>query len=149
MLPGYLQCGIAQVADINGDGIPDIIGFNATGGCAQLGNGDGTFGPLIPIPNVPGIISVVDMNEDGRPDIVFPEGGAGALLNNTQPGFGVSASALSPGKVVAGNAASSTVKITPTLDLRALWRYPARGCPAELVAALILHRFRTARAPRS
>lgn len=113
VLPGYLQCGIGQVADINGDGIPDVIG--PTGGCVQLGNGDGTFGSPVPIPNVRGIISVVDMNGDGRPDIVFPEGGAGVLLNNTTPDFAIGPASGSPTSqtVNAGQGAKFSLLVTP------------------------------------
>ena len=70
------------VADVNGDGKPDLI--VATGTSASnpgfqvsvfLGKGDGTFlSPFnIPLPpgETPNTIAIVDLDGDGNPDIVF------------------------------------------------------------------------------
>jgi len=64
---------------------------------------------------VPGIISVVDMNGDGRPDIVFPEGGAGVLLNNTTPDFAIGPAPGSPNSqtISAGQSAKFSLLVTP------------------------------------
>jgi hypothetical protein len=88
-----------------------------------LGEGDGTFGQLISIPGSPlfynpglttAIALIADMNDDGRPDIVFSLGEQVAVLPNTTPsGFALSATALSPAPVTAGNSATSTVIIAP------------------------------------
>jgi Bacterial Ig-like domain (group 3)/FG-GAP-like repeat len=81
------------VADVNGDGAPDVIAAGAgdTVG-VLLGNGDGTFQPLVTYK--PGGFSfafaVGDVNGDGRPDIVqavicpfgCPSGAVSVLLGN-------------------------------------------------------------------
>jgi hypothetical protein len=67
--------GAFAVGDFNEDGKPDlavdaVAGSNAT--IVFLGNGDGTFLQLPPIPNVGGFIQgkVVDLNDDGHLDLV-------------------------------------------------------------------------------
>jgi hypothetical protein len=64
----------ATVADVNGDGIPDLIYETYVGGdeVVRLGNGDGTFGPEWKFPTAPGSYGtkVVDLKGDGKPDLV-------------------------------------------------------------------------------
>ncbi len=66
------------VADLNGDGKPDLIANDAYGkGVALLtGNGDGTFGAPIISPTAPGLYSVAlaDVNGDGIPDLLGADG---------------------------------------------------------------------------
>jgi len=76
------------VADLNGDGIPDLIG---TGPNWLLGNGDGAFQPeaLFAGSAYPHMSSVIaaDFNHDGRIDLtggIFSAGVA-VLLNISQP----------------------------------------------------------------
>ena len=72
------------MADVNGDGIPDVVaslGNGFTGGgsvTVMLGKGDGTFkvGPSSNLvlgdnTNVPGAAAVGDFNGDGIPDLVL------------------------------------------------------------------------------
>ena len=82
---GAISAGLVALADVNGDGKPDIVvlnycgGKNADGGCTPgkfgilLGNGDGTFKPVVTY-NAGGFFSfamkVADMNGDGKPDLV-------------------------------------------------------------------------------
>src|SRR5207302_2431101 len=67
------------VADVNGDGKPDLVvvnqGNSSTPGNTAgvlLGNGDGTFGPqrTFPVGFGPFLVAVADVNGDGRPDLV-------------------------------------------------------------------------------
>src|ERR1035437_8424973 len=86
----YWVTGFNQlaVADLNCDGIPDLIG---AGPRWRLGNGDGTFGPeetfagsTYPLMNP---VIAADFNHDGRIDLpgeIYPAGVA-VLLNISQP----------------------------------------------------------------
>jgi len=152
LLP-ILKYGGLPVADINGDGKVDLLIPNALpqgqSGCqtaVTLGNGDGTFGSVINIPpsgcypfsrSSPShylftpSYPIVDMNGDGRPDIVFLWGpGVGVLLNTTSPGFEVSARALSPALVPAGNSATSTVTVAPTFHFSQTVGLACAGLPS-------------------
>jgi hypothetical protein len=119
------------VADLNGDGKADLI-ITYSGGSTHpvsrdvvLGNGDGTFGSTINVPNtgvpppaiVPSMLVIADMNGDGRLDLVFPWqsgiNGVVVLVNTSAPGFTLSASALSPTSIAAGSSAASTVTVSP------------------------------------
>lgn len=80
------------LADVNGDGKPDLVvancGDNTTcGGTGSvgvlLGNGDGTFQPAV-VYGVGGFAAifavVADVNGDGKPDLVVVGGGVVAVL---------------------------------------------------------------------
>jgi len=62
------------VADLNGDGIPDLVTGNdaSIDITVSLGRGDGTFESPLSIPGgiEPTTIVVADLNKDGKPDIV-------------------------------------------------------------------------------
>jgi hypothetical protein len=150
---------VSALADLNGDGKPDeLVTYYGQSVHAQntgiiLGNGDGTFGPLIDFPTsglLPifgaGITSTIaliaDMNGDGRPDIVFsptlvsPGTGIAVMLNTTSPGFGVLASALSPAPVTAGNSATATVTVSPAFGFSGTVALSCTGLPRGATCAL-------------
>ena len=140
-------------ADIIGDGKVDLLIPNALpqgqSGCqtaVTLGNGDGTFGPIINVPPsdcypfspffpsyypLSPAYPIADMNGDGRPDIVFLWGpGVGVLFNTTPPGFGLSASTLSPATVTAGDSATSTITVVPILHFSQAVTLACSGLPS-------------------
>jgi len=70
--PGYVA-----VADVNGDGIPDVVSSSGTGVHTLLGNGNGTFrvGPTTnPGGVLGGQIVAIDLNGDGFADLIIPLG---------------------------------------------------------------------------
>jgi hypothetical protein len=153
LLPA-LPYSVTAIADFNGDGKPDVLvtAYSSSGHPEQtgvlLGNGDGTFGPFINL-MTSGVLAsspvlIADMNGDGRPDIVFPwenvqglcgfcipiPSGVGVLLNTTPSSFAISASALSPAPVTAGNSATSTVTVAPTFGFNSAVTLSCAGLPS-------------------
>jgi hypothetical protein len=135
------------IADLDGDGKSDLlVAVRSHIGQTDilLGNGDGTFGSDIPVLSGGSIQSplVADMNGDGRPDIIFLwqsdqngsgnglVNGIGVLLNNTAPGFRLSAATLSPATVPPGSSATSTINITRTLGFRGAVALSCVGLPS-------------------
>lgn len=82
-----------DIADLNADGLPDLIGASAFAPPAHvyLGAGDGIFLPeklFAGGSSNPFNVRAVDLNRDGRPDLVLSEGSSGkisVLLNTTPP----------------------------------------------------------------
>jgi hypothetical protein len=128
---------VADIGDVNGDGKLDLLvvvtprpyGYPDQCG-VLLGNGDGTFGPLIDTPTLefsPEVINcaqLADMNNDGRPDLVGEtdltgEGaieGITVLLNTTPavaPDFSINPASGSPTSqtVSAGQTASFSLSL--------------------------------------
>ena len=62
------------VADLTGDGIPDLVvaNYNDDTVSVLIGKGDGTFLPqeVFPVGDKPYSLAVADLTGDGRPDIV-------------------------------------------------------------------------------
>lgn len=132
------------VADVDGDGKPDVVVVNCSavsGNCnggggnvgVLLGNGNGTLQPVITFPpggNTPFGVAVADLNGDSKPDVVIAScasnvcgqnpGDVSVLINTT---LGTTATALtsSPNPSNVGQAVTFTAsvagqgfKITPT-----------------------------------
>jgi hypothetical protein len=129
---GAILGGPLQIADFNGDGKADLLGTQITGGASLgallLGNGDGTFESLLPlIPGGDGLIG--DFNGDSKPDIIAGNGNV-LLLNRTPTDFQVSASALSPASIAAGNSTSGTIALAPFGGFRGAVTLSCTGLPA-------------------
>jgi hypothetical protein len=82
------QASSVVVADVNGDGKPDLLVANAFGVGVLLGNGDGTFQTPVNYGSgggPPWSVAVADVNGDGKPDLVVTNSGnatVGVLLGN-------------------------------------------------------------------
>ena len=76
--------GYVALADLNGDGILDIV----TAQAVYLGNGDATFRKPQPLPGIEidgpfSSLAIADFNGDGKPDVaVLTDGMVGLLLGN-------------------------------------------------------------------
>jgi len=84
----YYSASIA-VADLNGDGKPDVVAVNPSNNTVDvlIGNGDGTFQGQkgYPVGNFPTSVAVGDLNGDGHADLVVTnatDGTIGILLGN-------------------------------------------------------------------
>jgi hypothetical protein len=129
----------AVVADVNGDGKPDVLVSNycSLNGCAEggtvgvlLGNGDGTFQPAVVYSVVgdAGSLAAADVNRDGKVDLIvtIPSGDVAVLLGN---GDGTFQSAVS---YASGGPEATWVSVSdlnddgkPDLVVGNLWRLPA------------------------
>ena len=81
---GRPQTETLAVADVNGDGKPDlIVGGNSPQVGVLLGNGDGTFQTVMESPSLVGADKIVvsDMNGDGKPDVLVLDFCYGAHCN--------------------------------------------------------------------
>jgi hypothetical protein len=71
------------VADVNGDGIPDVItaNYRSANVSVLLGDGKGNFGPpqLLPVGLAPNEVKVADLNGDGNPDFVTANYGGNSV----------------------------------------------------------------------
>ena len=138
------------VADFNGDGVSDLFILGpAVSENAQTavltGNGDGTFSSNpINVPKmgyIPSPVLTADMNNDGRPDIVFLSqsgfNAVGVLLNTTPVDFAISATALSPSTVTAGNSTSTTVNLIRDFGFSGTVMLACSGLPSGVSCILI------------
>jgi hypothetical protein len=72
--PGFAGPSGVAMADVNGDGIPDVLyaDYGRANVAVRLGRPDGTLGPEKTFPTAAGAhaVSVADVNGDGKPDLV-------------------------------------------------------------------------------
>jgi hypothetical protein len=90
-LPVGLLPDAAAVADLTGDGNPDLIVANGSSSTVSvfLGNGDGTFRPAATyrVGLDPDAVAVADLNGDGIPDLIVTNfGNANGLPGHQIPG---------------------------------------------------------------
>ncbi len=102
--PAGAQPQAVRIADVNGDGLPDLVVADAGPGTDGTGSpgvsvllqnaaSPGTFAAPVTYATPPGAtdVAVADVNGDGRPDIVvatlapFPTGAISVLLQNPSP----------------------------------------------------------------
>jgi Bacterial Ig-like domain (group 3)/FG-GAP-like repeat len=93
------------VADVNRDGIPDVVTASYLTGTASilLGNGDGSFrAPVIYPSNSVSLwgIGVADFNGDGKPDLAVSGFPGGVMLGNGDGSFQSPIGAIYGGEVV-------------------------------------------------
>ncbi len=124
------------VADINGDGNPDVVVGNQNGNNVGvlLGNRDGTFqqATTFKAGGHPVALAVADLNRDGKPDIVsdvYSPVSAAVLLNQggAQPTTTALASNLNPAvygqKVTLTATVAPSGTIPPTGKVTFQWKY--------------------------
>jgi hypothetical protein len=96
---------MVALADLNGDGILDIVSANGSsptgdgGVSVLLGNGDGTFKPAVKIAagGSPTMVVIGDFNNDGRPDIAVSNSPSPDLLVAVFGGPPVNSVSIYPG----------------------------------------------------
>ncbi len=116
---GGVAASSVAIADLNGDGHPDLVvasqcvsSIDCDNGVVGvlIGNGDGTFQPAVTYPAGNGLtaVAVADLNGDGHPDLVVANqcvsasncavGGVSVLLGNGNGTFGAPATYSSAGQ---------------------------------------------------
>jgi len=147
---GGYQAENVVIADVNGDGKPDLLEANACAGpdlpCNSggavgvlLGNGDGTFGATQSyISGGPfGTLAVADANQDGKLDLLVLQGGSLDVLLGNGDGTFQSPAIYDLGGVGSGLMAVGDVNGDGKPDLLATNRCFDNGCTSSAVGVLI------------
>ncbi len=143
------EVSTVAVADVNGDGKPDILvgGACPNGDCINygatvsvlLGNGDGTFqrgGSYNAVPSGAGSLAVADVNGDGKLDVLAAGGAVGVLLGNGDGTFQPEVS-YSGGGDAADSVAVADVNGDGKLDLIVANQTMGNGTPNGGVGVLL------------
>jgi hypothetical protein len=134
----------ASIGDVNGDGIPDLIGIEEGFIQVEFGNGDGTFriGPTQKTLATGAFDTVVvDINGDGRADLIMDaaiqdsaSGGIVVCLGNGDGTFqnGVfypegTDSALQTGALVVGDFTGDGILDVAAVGASGVWLFTGRG----------------------
>ena len=122
--PTYYAVDAANVyaADLNGDGIPDLVVSADSGLRYLLGNGDGSFAPPVQFSSdgftlyAESPLALADFNGDGKLDIAaIDSAGIATFLNATTPTPNltvVSAASLTPGPIAPDSIATAFGRIS-------------------------------------
>ena len=126
------QPNAVAVADVNGDGKPDLVVANTGNVAVLLGNGDGTFQPPVTYgAGGSGLwVGVADVNGDGKPDLVLANSGSttvSVLLGNGDGTFQTAVS-YGAGGTNAMWAAVADVNGDGRPDVLVADLCPSRGC---------------------
>ncbi len=123
-----------QVADVNGDSIPDLLVSAAENIIVLYGNGDGTFrqGSSNNFGVYAVSFAVADVNGDGRPDLVIPGGGEIAVVlgngdGTFQPPSIYTFNDTSAYEVVVGDFNGDGVLDIVTAGNAGLWLFSGKG----------------------
>ena len=137
---GYYAYTVA-VADVNGDGHPDLLVAVDGAVGVLLGNGDGTFQAAVSYKSggqYGTSIAVADVNGDGKPDVLVtnsPEvGGVGVLLGN---GDGTFQAAINSGSYEASSIAVADVNGDGKPDLLVADYCASSNCSNSMVGVLL------------
>jgi FG-GAP-like repeat/Abnormal spindle-like microcephaly-assoc'd, ASPM-SPD-2-Hydin len=99
-----------EAADLNGDGIPDLVvgNYSVNGGTVLIGKGDGSFGAPTYLTSLGSSATVADFNGDGKPDIAVADVSADTVaiwLGNGDGTFQLFPNVFQSGQSVQGLAA--------------------------------------------
>ncbi|HET6248404.1 MAG TPA: FG-GAP-like repeat-containing protein [Tepidisphaeraceae bacterium] len=122
----FANPGPLIVADIDGDGVADIVTTNAAGNLDFFhGSGSGSFLPaeaFTATTGSPAALATADVNADIRADVIFAEsnaalaggGGIGVQLGTTPPELSIGVSGTLPASAISGQKIKLSQNVTIT-----------------------------------